>query len=252
MLKSMKIELPETIPLNTVSDRKQKQMLRESRNHLQYLKDESRITVNTQAIFANAYKEKVKLEKIMRIQRNNQILTNISMLFILQFGLCMSMLSYFFTKGFEDPVEFTFVVIGFICVILSHLAMQPRILASIERIKYVYHHQECFDNILLPLVVCYMKFLIEVTVELLNIFTTYFITDQLYVVMCFSALLVISYVDQQYYETIEHPLKTKLENEAEYQLPILSSAIEKKEWDQMRGVSKAGYRAINLLKFIYE
>ena len=83
MLKSMKIELPETIPLNTVSDRKQKQMLRESRNHLQYLKDESRITVNTQAIFANAYKEKVKLEKNMRIQRNNQILTNISMLFIL-------------------------------------------------------------------------------------------------------------------------------------------------------------------------
>ena len=28
-------------------------------------------TVNTQAIFANAYKEKLKLEKNMRIQRNN-------------------------------------------------------------------------------------------------------------------------------------------------------------------------------------
>ena len=70
--------------------------------------------------------------------------------------------------------------------------------------------------------------------------------------MCFSALLVISYVDQQYYESIEHPLKTKLELDAEYQLPITSTKIEKKEWTQMSAVSKLGYLAVKFIKFTYE
>jgi len=84
----------------------------------------------------------------------------------------MSMLSYFIL--YKDNVysaanDLTFVVIGFICVILNHLAMQPRIMASIERMIYIYHHRDNFDNTFLPLVVCYMKFIVELSVELLNI-----------------------------------------------------------------------------------
>ena len=110
----------------------------------------------------------------------------------------MSMLSYFLVNKAYDPVEgqFSFVVIGFICVIMNHLAMQPRILASIDRMMYVYHHRGSFDSTFLPLLVCYMKFSVELSVELLNICAINVINDQLYVVMCYSALLVISYVDQ--------------------------------------------------------
>ena len=70
--------------------------------------------------------------------------------------------------------------------------------------------------------------------------------------MCFSALLVISYVDQQYYDSIEHPLKTKFEEEAQYQMPITSKEIKKKERAEMSLLSQCGYASVKALKFVYE
>ena len=60
-----------------------------------------------------------------------------------------------------------------------------------------------------------MKLTIEFGIEVTEIQTTFTIDDELWIVMCYSALTVISSVDNQYYWIlVNDKMKNKLENEA--------------------------------------
>ena len=44
--------------------------------------------------------------------------------------------------------------------------------------------------------------------------------DLYYILISFTGLVLVSTIDQQYYETIKHPIKTKMEEEAEMTVPV--------------------------------
>ena len=77
------------------------------------------------------------------------------------------MIVYFLEIDAFTPPSFSFIVIGYICVILNHLTMQPRILAAIERLNYIYLHRDNFEMTFIPVLICMMKLIVELSIELL-------------------------------------------------------------------------------------
>lgn len=96
---------------------------------------------------------------------------------------------------------------------LNHMTMQPRIWQAIERLNYLFLHKDKFECVWIPAMICSMKLTVELSIEILQINTTFFIDDQLYVVMCFTALMTISFIDQLYYDSIHPPIKKQFESD---------------------------------------
>jgi hypothetical protein len=65
-----------------------------------------------------------------------------------------------------------------------------------------------------------MKFTIEFLVEVALIASTSMNNDEVYVVMNYTALTVVSYIDTSYFESIKDSLKDKMVNVQKQQLPI--------------------------------
>lgn len=83
------------------------------------------------------------------------------------------MINYFTVNRGFNPDEISFVVIGYICCVLNHLTMQPRILAAIQRLNFIYLHSDNFDGTTVPALICLMKLIVEVSIELLQIMCTF-------------------------------------------------------------------------------
>ena len=71
--------------------------------------------------------------------------------------------------------------------------------------------------------VTFMKMSIEFATELINVYVSYTVTyDEVWVVMCFSAMCLINQIDEQYYLVLEDDkIKEKLECQFQYTLPVL-------------------------------
>ena len=76
-----------------------------------------------------------------------------------------------------------------------HLYIQPGIRVSIERMRYLYEHSDDFECTVLPFAVNAFKLCIEIMVEFVEVNTTYFLNDELWIIMCYSAMLCISWLD---------------------------------------------------------
>ena len=115
--------------------------------------------------------------------------------------MAYALVGYYLEKEMLRPAEFTTVLLVYMCCFIIHFNMQPRTLAAVERLNYLFLHSERFENIEIPAIVCLMQFLSEIYVELANYITTYYTYDIVYIVTNYVALMVISYIDQQYYDS---------------------------------------------------
>lgn len=77
---------------------------------------------------------------------------------------------------------------------------------QIKRLKYVLHHPDAFEQQFVPFLICLMKFLSEFLIELCMIVATAFENYNVYMIMDFSALIVVNYIDLYYYNTLTDPL----------------------------------------------
>jgi hypothetical protein len=73
--------------------------------------------------------------------------------------------------------------------------MQPRILNAIKRLNYIVCHPEKFSSVAIPLYINIMKLLAEVLNEITVIVSNLSATENLDIVMNFTSLLVVSYID---------------------------------------------------------
>lgn len=78
-----------------------------------------------------------------------------------------------------------------------------------------------FEQIFLPFLITILKLFIEVSCEITNVLITYSLAyDEVWQIMCYSAMTIIGTIDSQYFEVINDKLKDKLENEFEMALPL--------------------------------
>ena len=164
--------------------------------------------------------------------RNNSILFKLFIIFVIQWCMIVITIQYYVWNDEAEggwyphrypPPTFSIGLLKYICVITLHLIMQPRVCDPIERLRYVIHHPERFEQIFIPQLICWMKIASEVGIECVLIVSTAYENDAVWMVMDFTALMVIYYIDSSYFESIKDPLKDKLIHEQNLELPIINS-----------------------------
>ena len=152
------------------------------------------------------------------------------------------------------PPVYPTCILKYICSIILHLIMQPRVCDPIDRLRYVIHHPERFEQIFIPQLICWMKIVCEVGIEITLIVSTAYENDQIYLIMDFTALMVVYYIDSSYFESIKDPLKDKMMNVQEMKLPVTNS-LEPFTFKQLRikGKKSLCYNIImRMWIFMYE
>jgi hypothetical protein len=103
---------------------------------------------------------------------------------------------------------------------------------------------------LIPILISYMKLLIEISTEIICLIITATYNNSIEVVMNYIALAVISELDEVYYRTIKSPLKDQLE-ERNFQLPI--SNIKGETFNSgLRMGPKILLSFTDFIQFVYE
>ena len=109
--------------------------------------------------------------------------------------MCWSILIYFHRQEFEPAYFFTIALSCYISTLVLHLYIQPGFKESLVRMRYLYENSENFENTVLPFSVNFMKLVIEISVQIVEVNTTYSLNDELWIIMCYSAMLCISWLD---------------------------------------------------------
>ena len=131
-------------------------------------------------------------------------------IFALQICLIALLFNYFIWTDFATPASYNLCMLAFLCCLVLHLYLQPTVFASIERMRYLFAHKDNFEQIFIPFSTCILKLICELSIEAVEVLTTYFLSyDELWVIMCYSAFTVIGYIDQQYFETMDDKVKSK-------------------------------------------
>lgn len=191
------------------------------------------------------HQQALKLKQDYRNHRNEQNYLKVAMIFSLQLILLTCLLYFIIITPFmngkngrfidDDELAEAFVnqatkqthylegyllfLVKPICCILLHITMQPKVKEGLIRLIHIMLHPDDFDQILIPIVVCVMKCIVEIYLEVMCIALVSKSTNIDETIMDFIALSVISNLDEKYFESINDPLKDKLIEE-KYKIPI--------------------------------
>ena len=119
----------------------------------------------------------------------------------------------------HDEKPYVNLITKFVAAIILHVTMQPKVNEAIQRLIYIRRHPHKFQNILIPIIISYMKLIVEFSTELICLIITSTYNNSIEVVMNYIALGVISELDEVYYRTIRAPIKDQLEDR-NFELPI--------------------------------
>lgn len=103
---------------------------------------------------------------------------------------------------------------------------------------------------MIPIMISYMKLIVEFLTELVCLIITATFSDSIEVVMNYIALGVISELDEVYYRTIKSPLKDQLE-ESNFEMPI-SNFDGEKFYKGLSFFSKSLLSLTGFINYIYE
>ena len=105
------------------------------------------------------------------------------------------------------------------CALILHITVQPKVNEALERLKYIHRHPHKFERITVPLFICYLKLIVEFTLEIESMLITATMSATIEVVLNYIALIVISELDEIYYDQVRSKLKEELEDR-ELEIPI--------------------------------
>ena len=96
-----------------------------------------------------------------------------------------------------------------------------------------------------------MKIIAEAGIEMTLVVSTAYENDNVYLIMDFTALMVVYYIDTSYFESIKDDLKDKMMDEQNMELPITNNMTNRKLKDQ-DGIGKFYLSLYNIVLFVYE
>ena len=87
-----------------------------------------------------------------------------------------------------------------------------------------------FERMTAPLLICLLKLIVELYIQIVSLLTTVLFTNITDVVVCFISLTVISTVDVLYYHQTSSVLKEKMISQS-FELPMTrKSVVDKPIW----------------------
>lgn len=200
----------------------------------------------------------LKMKKKWREERNLKNFYKIEMIFGFQMTLQISLLyaivlaPVFSGTDAQTETDFPYpiLILKYICSIILHMTMQPRVLDAIERLYFIKRHPHKFDRISIPLAICCFKLCVELMTEFVSMALIAACADCSDVVMNYIALGVISELDSVYFATIRSPLKQQLKD-MDHEIPItnVDNVDLTEDHDQL---DKFYFKGLKLIKFWYE
>lgn len=79
-----------------------------------------------------------------------------------------------------------------------------------KRIEFIYYHPHKFDRVTIPIMICLLKFVVELGAEVISLILTASFKTVQDVVINFISMLCISQLDQMYFLSIRSVLKDEL------------------------------------------
>ena len=132
--------------------------------------------------------------------------------------------TFYYTPDYDDkeayehfPLVLQFT--KFMCALILHITVQPKVNEALERLRYIHRHPHKFERITVPLFICYLKLIVEITLEIESMLITATMVLTIEVVLNYIALIVISELDEIYYDQVRSKLKEEFE-ERELEVPI--------------------------------
>jgi len=108
-----------------------------------------------------------------------------------------------------DSEDFVYELLAskFLCCIVLHVQLQPKVAESLERLKYINRHPYKFDRITIPILISYLKLFIELLNEGISFLICATRWEPVEVVFNYVAIIIISELDEVYYSQINTLLK---------------------------------------------
>ena len=203
--------------------------------------------------------EHLKVKRYLRRMERGRMLQKVLLTYLLQIFIIIILYNYFSWMIFSPPQSFNLCALAFLCCVVLHLYLQPTVFTSLERMRYLFAHKDQFEQTFWPFTICFMKFSCELLVEGIEVLTTYLLSyDELWVIMCYSAFIIICQIDNQYFEIIDNELKDKftgkykmclkIENEKE----LKSTKARNLLTNKYSLTEKLYYSLLIFLEFVYE
>lgn len=149
--------------------------------------------------------------KYARQMRNKEIFFRALCFFTIELVMISFIIVYYLKNGVDFAADYGTVVLKFCCAIAIHLMQQPTIENTLQRMKYILQHPDDFEQTLVPLLVTWMKFWVEFLIEVAMIVSTAYENYNTFMIMDFSALTVINYIDFYYTSLLKDDLKVSIE-----------------------------------------
>lgn len=154
-----------------------------------------------------------------RNQRNRIIFFKVLFIFLMEMGFLLFAIQALVFTGIQGPYTFYVTSLKFFCVFSVHIMQQPSVLNSIERLNFVFKHPHLFEQTTIPLMICIMKLILSLSIEVCCIFITAYNNDNITCVMDYAAMLVLNNIDIFYCQSLRDDLKKQIEM-AGFQIPI--------------------------------
>lgn len=131
-------------------------------------------------------------------------------MFLVEQVMVIFSIKYFLDWGVDQVPDYATINLKYGCIMASHLLQQPLIWRSIKRLKFVLRHRHYFENSFFPQLVCWLKLISEISIELSMIVATAYENWNVFTIMDFNALMVINFLDVYYAQTIKSHLMDKI------------------------------------------
>ena len=108
-----------------------------------------------------------KIEKITR--RNGRLLYKLIGVIMMQFIIAMFTMDYYYWQKVPVPDYYGCAIVILMCLMASHMLMQNRIRDSLKLMNFVVEHPYNFRSQWIPLLVCLLKFKVELLIEVVTL-----------------------------------------------------------------------------------
>ena len=186
--------------------------------------------------------------KYARKMRNLNIFYKCMFFFIVEMAMILFVILYYLKWGVDFDTDMGTVTLKYCCIISLHLMQYPVIKQSMNRINYILKHPDYFESRYIPLLICWMKLIVEFGIEVTLLVSTAYENWNVFMIMDFSALIVINYVDLYYCMTIKDDLTERIKVE-KYQMEVWNKEVVVK---QLNPWEKVSYYLIRLIRQFFD
>lgn len=150
----------------------------------------------------------LKMKEYLRTANRAKVFGKALMLFLIQVCLISTLYIYFRRNPILTiPSSSSTMGCGYVVVLMGHLFIQPIVLNCLNSMKYLFTHSDDFQQVFLPFMLCVMRLVVAINVQVLSILASFTIDDDLWVVMNYICLLTIVYIDESYLDMLNDVLQ---------------------------------------------